>query len=153
VIYADLDNFKAYNDFYGYSFGDRVIRLLGKIVKDIVFDICREGFVGHIAGDDFIFVVPKDQVETSCSWIIKTFDSLIPYRYQPEDRKRGHITTMNRKQEVENFPLLTIPIAVVLNENGKFAHIGELAKMLADLKKATKQLSGSNYMIERRVKY
>ena len=153
VCYADLDNFKAYNDYYGYSYGDKIIRMTGKIIKDIVFEACREGFVGHIAGDDFIFVIPRDLVETTCMWIIKTFDAMIPFRYEPEDRERGHITTVGRRGTVENYSLLTISIAVVINENGMFSHIGELSRMLAELKKATKQMSGSNYMIERRKKY
>jgi diguanylate cyclase (GGDEF)-like protein len=153
VCYADLDNFKAYNDYYGYSFGDRIIRLVGRILRDVVFDVCREGFVGHIAGDDFIFVVPTDQVDLICNWVLKTFDAIIPYRYADADRELGHIETRNRKGELEHYAILTMSIAVLINDNGKFRHIGELSKMLADLKKATKARDGSNFMIERRRKY
>ncbi|MEW5994202.1 MAG: diguanylate cyclase, partial [Candidatus Zixiibacteriota bacterium] len=94
VCYADLDNFKAYNDYYGYFEGDKVIRLTATIVKDVVFDLCREGFVGHIAGDDFILVIPADLVEPVCTWVIRTFDVLIPYYYEPDDRARGYVTTL-----------------------------------------------------------
>ncbi|MDH3891794.1 MAG: diguanylate cyclase [candidate division Zixibacteria bacterium] len=153
VCYADLDNFKAFNDYYGYYRGDKVIRLTAKVVKDTVFDLCREGFVGHIAGDDFIYIIPADMIEQICRSIIKTFDSLIPYRYEPEDRERGYITTKSRRGDTEQFPLLTISIAVVVNNNGKFGHVGELSRMLADLKSATKLKSGSNFMVERRRKY
>lgn len=153
ICYADLDNFKAYNDYYGYYFGDRVIQLTSRVIKDVVFDTCREGFVGHIAGDDFIFVIPPEEVDRICRYIIRTFDILIPYRYQEIDRDRGHIVTSNRRGELEEFPLLTISIAVLINENGKFRHIGEISRMLADLKTATKRREGSNYMIERRQKY
>jgi GGDEF domain-containing protein len=153
VCYADLDNFKAYNDYYGYVRGDKVIKLTARIVKDVVFDVCREGFVGHIAGDDFIFIIPIGLIDLICSMIIKTFDSLIPYRYEAEDRERGTIKTVNRRGEWEEFPLLTISIAVLPNIDGKFEHVGEMSRMLADLKKATKRLPGSNYMIERRRKY
>jgi diguanylate cyclase (GGDEF)-like protein len=153
ACYADLDNFKAFNDYYGYAYGDKVIRLTARIIKDIVFDTCREGFVGHIAGDDFIFVVQRDLVEPICSWIIKTFDAIIPYRYQLEDRLRGYVSTVNRRGEIEDYPLLSISIAVVVNHNRMFGHAAELSQMLADLKKATKQLPGSNYMVERRKKY
>ena len=153
VCYADLDNFKAYNDYYGYSYGDRVIKLTAKIIRDVVFDVCREGFVGHIAGDDFIYVIPRDIVEKVCTWVIKSFDALIPYRYELEDRERGYITTVSRRGELENYPILTISIAVMINDNGKFSHVGELSRMLADLKKATKLKTGSNFMIERRKKY
>ena len=153
VCYADLDNFKAYNDYYGYYNGDKVVKLTARIIKGCVFDLCREGFVGHIAGDDFLFIIPKDLVDTVCSWIIRTFDALVTYRYEEDDRQRGFITTKNRRGIVEDYPILTISIAVIVNDNGKFAHIGELSKMMADLKKAAKQKAGSNFLIERRKKY
>jgi len=153
VGYADLDNFKAYNDYYGYFYGDSIIRLTARIIKDVVFDICREGFVGHIAGDDYIFIVPKDKFESISKAIIKTFDALIRMKYDDADLDRGFITTSNRKGETEEFPILTISIAVILNSRGMFSHVGEMSKMLADLKKATKMKSGSNYMVERRTKY
>jgi len=153
VCYADLDNFKAYNDYYGYVFGDKIIKLTAKIIKDIVFDICRGGFVGHIAGDDFIFIIPMELVEQICATVIKVFDAIIPYRYDAEDRERGFITVANRRGQIEEFPILTISIAVLQNTNGQFEHIGEMSKMLADLKKATKQMPGSNYLVERRKKY
>ncbi len=153
VAYADLDNFKAYNDYYGYYFGDSIIRLTARIIKDVVFDVCREGFVGHIAGDDYIFIVPQDKYQLVCTSIIKTFDSLIRLKYEDADLDRGFISTQNRKGEPEEFPILTISIAVILNQKGMFNHVGEMSKMLADLKKATKMKSGSNYMVERRSKY
>jgi diguanylate cyclase (GGDEF)-like protein len=153
VCYADLDNFKAYNDYYGYFYGDKIIRLTAKIIKDVVFDLCREGFLGHIAGDDFIFIVPPEDVDLICSKILNIFDSFIPYRYKEVDRQRGSITVQNRRGVEEEFPLLTLSIAVLINENGKFTHVGEMSKMLADLKKGVKLKEGSNYMVERRKKY
>lgn len=153
VCYADLDNFKAFNDYYGYYFGDRIIQLTARIIKDVVFDLCREGFVGHIGGDDFIFVIPADMVSPICENIIRTFDTLIPYRYHPDDRERGFITTANRRGTVEEYGLMTISIAVVVNKARMFTHVGEMSHMLADLKSYTKSLEGSNYVIERRRKY
>jgi diguanylate cyclase (GGDEF)-like protein len=153
LCYADLDNFKAYNDYYGYYYGDRVIQLTSRVIKDVVFDLCREGFVGHIAGDDFIFVIPPEDVERICGQIIKTFDILIPYRYAEIDRERGYIRTTDRRNRIEEYPILTVSIAVLINDNGKFRHVGEMSRMLSDLKKVTKQKEGSNFMIERREKY
>ncbi len=153
VCYADLDNFKAFNDYYGYYFGDRIIQLTARIIKDVVFDLCREGFVGHIGGDDFIFVIPADMVSGICENIIRTFDTLIPYRYHPDDRERGVITTANRRGTVEEYKLMSISIAVVVNKGKMFTHVGEMSHMLADLKTYTKSLEGSNYVIERRRKY
>lgn len=153
VCYADLDNFKAFNDYYGYYYGDRVIKLTARIIKDVVFDICREGFVGHIGGDDFMFIIPSEKVPTICEEIIRTFDTIIPYRYSPEDRMKGSITTKNRNDEEQVFELMTLSIAVVINKGKMFRHVGEMSHMLADLKKYTKSLDGSNYVIERRKKY
>lgn len=153
VCYADLDNFKAFNDYYGYVRGDRVIKLTARIIKDIVFDLCRGGFVGHIAGDDFLFIIPFEQVDEICSAIIRTFDSVIPFRYDQNDREAGQIETKNRRGELEHFPILTISISVLPNKDGQFTHIGEMSKQLADLKTATKRMPGSNYLVERREKY
>ncbi len=153
VAYADLDNFKAFNDYSGYVYGDKIIRLTGRILRDIVFDLCPEGFVGHIAGDDFICVMPSDVVENACQWIIKCFDAFMPWRYNETDRERGYYEALNRRDQLERFPLLSLSIAVVINRNGEFKHVGELSKMLADLKRACKANEGSSYMIERRKKY
>ncbi|MCP4568123.1 MAG: diguanylate cyclase [FCB group bacterium] len=153
VCYADLDNFKAFNDYYGYYYGDRVIKLTSRIIKDVVFDLCREGFVGHIGGDDFIYVIPPELVESICKNIIRTFDLMIPYRYQKEDRLRGQIVTKNRRDVEETYGIMTLSIAVIINKGRVFKHVGEMSHMLADLKKYTKSLDGSNYMVERRQKY
>lgn len=153
VAYADLDNFKAFNDYYGYYRGDKVIQLTSRIVKDVVFDLCPEGFVGHIAGDDFIFIMPRELVDRACAEVIKAFDVLIPYQYDEVDREHGAIETFDRRGDLERFAILTISIAVLVNRNGEFSHVGEMSKMLADLKKATKLKEGSNYMLERRRKY
>ncbi|MFH2036187.1 MAG: diguanylate cyclase [Candidatus Zixiibacteriota bacterium] len=153
VCYADLDDFKPYNDYYGYFYGDRMIKLTARIVRDVVFDICPGGFVGHVGGDDFMFIIPPDKVKIVSENIIKVFDTVIPYRYSDEDREAGSITTRNRKGEIETFSFLSLSIAVLVNEGGTFSHVGEMSHMLADLKKYTKSLKGSNYVIERRKKY
>lgn len=153
ICYADLDDFKAYNDYYGYYYGDRMIRITARIIRDIVFDICRGGFVGHIGGDDFMFIIPSNEVSLVCENIIKTFDVIVPYRYAEVDRDRGEITSRNRKGELESYPLLSLSIAVLINQRNTFTHVGEMSHMLADLKKYAKTLKGSNYVVERRKKY
>jgi diguanylate cyclase (GGDEF)-like protein len=153
VCYADLDNFKAYNDYHGYGFGDKIVRLTAQIIRDVTYDITPNGFVGHIGGDDFVFIIPQEFVDTVCQNIISTFDRVIPYRYSEEDRRRGEIITENRKGQRETYPIMSISIAVLINRPHMFTHVGEMSKMLADLKHYTKTLSGSNYFIERRTKY
>lgn len=152
VCYLDIDDFKAYNDYRGYFYGDRVLRLISHIIRDIVSDVSPESFVGHIGGDDFIFLLPPHQVDLVCSTILKTFDRIIPWRYDADDAERKQIVTTNRKGEKETFGLMTISIAVLI-ANSEFEHLGQMSHMLADLKNYTKTLAGSNYMIERRRRY
>jgi GGDEF domain-containing protein len=153
VCYADLDNFKAYNDYYGYVYGDKMIKITSLIIRNVVQDLTSQGFVGHIGGDDFIFIVPIESVESVCKNVIATFDRMAPYRYEEKDRDRGWIEVPNRRGVIERFPIMTISIAVIVNQKRMFKHPGEMSHMMADLKKYTKSLPGSNYMIERRKKY
>lgn len=153
VCYADLDNFKAYNDYYGYVYGDKMIKITSHIMRNIVHDLTPNGFVGHIGGDDFVFIIPSDMVDPICKNIIATFDRMAPFRYAEADRERGWIDVPNRKGEMERFEIMTISIAVINNQKRMFQHPGEMSHMMADLKKYTKTLPGSNYMIERRKKY
>jgi diguanylate cyclase (GGDEF)-like protein len=153
VCYADLDNFKAYNDYYGYVYGDKIILMTSHIIKTTVHDLVYNGFVGHIGGDDFIFVIPYEKIDIVCKNVISTFDKMIPIRYLEEDRERGYIEVPNRKGEAERYPIMSISIAVIPNQNRAFKHVAEMSHMMADLKKFCKTKSGSNYMIERRKKY
>ena len=153
VCYADIDNFKAYNDYYGYVYGDKIIKLTSHIIRNVVHDLTSDGFIGHIGGDDYIFIIPSELVVPVCENVIATFDRVVPFRYSDFDRERGWIEVLNRKGENERFPLLTLSIAVIINQKRMFKHPGEMSHMMADLKKYTKSLPGSNYMIERRKKY
>lgn len=154
VCYADLDNFKAYNDYYGYVYGDKTIRITSHIIRTVVQDLAPDdGFVGHIGGDDFVFIIPPEKVDVICKNVISTFDRMAPFRYDEVDRERGWIEILNRKGEMERFPIFTISIAVIINQKKMFKHPGEMSHMMADLKKYTKTLPGSNYMVERRRKY
>lgn len=153
VCYADLDNFKAYNDYHGYGYGDKIVRLTAQIIRDVAYDLSDEAFVGHIGGDDFLFIIPEDEIDAVCQNIISTFDRVIPFRYSETDRQQGKIITKNRKGQVEIYPIMSISIAVLINKPNMFTHVGEMSRMLADLKAYTKAKEGSNYFIERRKKY
>ena len=153
VCYADLDNFKAYNDYHGYGYGDKIVRLTAQIIRDVAYDLSADAFVGHIGGDDFLFIIPQDEIDSVCQNIIATFDRVIPYRYSESDRQQGFIITKSRKGQVEKYPIMSISIAVLINQPNMFKHVGEMSRMLADLKAFTKTKEGSNYFIERRKKY
>ena len=153
ACYADLDNFKAYNDYYGYQYGDGLIKMTSEIIRDVVYSSTKNGFVGHIGGDDYVFAIPPEKIHYICGQIIKIFDRLIIRRYKKEDILRGYILTANRKGKKERFPLMTLSIAVIVNQRRMFKHLGEISHMIADLKRYTKTLPGSNYFVERRKKY
>lgn len=153
ICHADLDDFKAYNDYYGYFYGDELIRLTSEIIRDIVYSSTEKGFVGHIGGDDFVFLIPSNQVDQICRSVITTFDKIIKTRYKEGDLRKGFIETKNRRGEMERFTVMTLSISVIINKKKMFSHVGELSHMLVDLKKYTKSLPGSNYVVERRKKY
>jgi GGDEF domain-containing protein len=153
VCYADLDDFKAYNDYYGYFYGDKVIKLVARVIRETVYDHQPEGFVGHIGGDDFVFVTTPDKAPQICEAVIGRFDAEIPLCYEGRDRKNGYIISKSRRGTAETYGLLTLSIAVAINNGDTFDHVGEISHMVADLKRYTKTLPGSNYMIERRKKY
>jgi PleD family two-component response regulator len=153
VIYLDLDNFKAYNDYYGYSKGDEVIRF--------VADLCRfealeeengykEIFVGHIGGDDFILVHPLRNLEAFCDSLIKKFDEKIKSFYSLQDRTSGFILSKDRKGIQKKFPLMTLTLAVVINEEGSSIHYGEISSLGSEIKHYLKSLGGSHYLMDRR---
>ena len=153
LCYADLDDFKAYNDYYGYFYGDKVIKMTARVVRESVFEHQATGFVGHIGGDDFVFVVDPAKARRVCQTILSRFDAEIGLCYEPRDRRNGYIISKNRRGVSESFPLMSLSIAVVINSGDTFSHVGEISHMVADLKKYAKTLPGSNFVFERRSKY
>ncbi|MCR4436387.1 MAG: response regulator [Clostridiales bacterium] len=147
VIYADLDNFKAYNDVYGFASGDRVIILTADIIADNVHQYGTPGdFIGHIGGDDFVVITVPENVVQTCEGIIRDFDRKIPELYLEEDRKKGYITTANRQGEVITYPIMSISLAVVTNENREIESYLQAAEIAAELKKKAKAVNRSVYV-------
>ena len=151
VLYFDLDNFKAYNDVYGFLKGDEIIKFTAELISKAVHDY-GGGFVGHIGGDDFIAVVPNIEVERLCQEIIFYFDHSIKRFYTDKDAEQGFIEVANRKGIVEKFPLTSISIGVVVAETGRFNNILEIGDVSAQIKHAVKSVMGSSYAIDRRKK-
>jgi len=151
MCYADLDHFKEFNDRYSYYDGDRVIRILAKILHDVVKGLCGEdGFVGHIGGDDFIFVVPTQSVGEACAEIVSVFDLLIPYQYSEQDRRAGYFFGKDRRGQLHRVPLMTVSIGVVTNERRHFTHAAQVSELATEMKSYAKTLPGSVYSIDRR---
>ena len=151
VCYADLDHFKEFNDRYSYNDGDRVIRILAKILHDVVKGICGEqGFVGHIGGDDFIFNVPATAVADTCGEVIAVFDALVPYQYSEQDRRAGYFFGKDRRGQLHRVPLMTVSIGVVTNERRTFVHAAQMSELATEMKSYAKTLDGSLYTVDRR---
>ena len=149
--YADLDYFKPFNDRYGFSRGDEVIKMTGRIVLGIVKSKQPQGsFVGHVGGDDFVFIIDSVLAREAATEIIKAFDSLIPALYDPADLQQGFIKSFDRKGNASQFPIMGISIGVVETRGRTFTHYGEITEIAAEMKKFAKQFSGSSYKIDHR---
>ncbi len=151
VLYLDLDNFKAYNDVYGFTSGDRAIKLTADIIVSNVHMVNNPGdFIGHIGGDDFVVITVPEKIDELCEGIIQDFDNKIQELYLEEDRAKGYISTVNRLGEVTEFPIMTISIAVVTNETRTLYSPVQIAEISAQVKKKAKMLSGSVYVKDKR---
>ncbi|HZV81130.1 MAG TPA: HAMP domain-containing protein [Geobacteraceae bacterium] len=154
LCYADLDNFKSYTDKYGYIKGSELIRLTGEIVYEVVKDHAgSDAFVGHVGGDDFVAVLPADRAEVVCKAVIAAFDAEVVKHYTPEDLGRGGIEGEDRYGVHRFFPIMTISIAVIINEPGEFTTAVELARTAAEIKDYAKEKPGSNYLVSHRRKH
>jgi len=151
VCYADLDHFKEFNDRYSYYDGDRVIYLLSRILHDVVKGLLgARGFVGHIGGDDFIFIVPATEISGTCSEILDVFDTLIPLQYNDQDRRAGYFFGKDRRGQLHRVPLMTLSIGIVTNRHRKFAHPAQVSELATEMKSYAKTLPGSVFVVDRR---
>ncbi len=151
VCYADLDDFKSYNDRYGFFAGSEVIKLTAQVILEAVKKYGAEGdFIGHIGGDDFVIITEMERTAAICGEIVRLFDQRIPAHYDPVDRRNGFIVSVSRSGEVRRFPILTISIAIVHNTYRDLHHPGKIAQIAAEVKKYAKSLEGSNYVYDRR---
>ncbi len=143
AIYADLDNFKSYNDAYGFLKGDVAIKLTADILSDEAGISDLDSFIGHIGGDDFIVIVNPAFADNVCSGIIEKFDKRIRALYVDEDLERGHIVTYNRQGDQTQFPIMSISLAVVTSEHKAYTSYLEISDIAAELKRKAKSISGS----------
>ncbi len=144
IIYFDLDNFKAYNDAYGFTNGDQMI----KVVADTLTQFCCEGdFCGHIGGDDFVVITRGDRTESFCRDAFSQFSRKLRELYSEDDRNRGYIVSKNRSGFVEEFPLATLSAAAITNREHSFDSIKELSLIIAKTKKLAKQSAGNSLVI------
>lgn len=153
MLYFDLDNFKAYNDVYGFSNGDEIIKFTARtIIKNVHSKDEDNNFVGHIGGDDFIAIIEDQDYEKICQNIILEFDKNIKKYFSEDDVAKGYLEVPNRKGIIEEFPLTTISVGAVEVEPGRFHNTLEIGEAGAQVKHLSKTIPGSTYVIDRRKK-
>ena len=153
IAWVDIDNFKPYNDRYGFSRGDEVLLATARIITNAVKEIKQEDtFVGHVGGDDFVFICPIGYIRQLCEEIISRFDMVIRNFYNDDDLEQGVIVSKSRNGETKKFPVMSISVAVVMNEEKRYKHYGHASQEATEIKRYVKGIEGSNYMIDRRGK-
>ncbi|MFA5059399.1 MAG: response regulator [Candidatus Omnitrophota bacterium] len=151
VGYADLDKFKAYNDKYGFEHGDSVIRETARVlIKAVREKGGMDAFLGHVGGDDFVFVADDEKTDAICQKIIEEFDKISPTFYNEEDRKNGFILAKDRQNNEVRIGLLSISVGIVSSASQKITHIAQIGEIGAELKKYAKSLEGSVYVRNKR---
>lgn len=151
VLYIDLDNFKAYNDVYGFLKGDEIIEFTAETIVNLVHSNELENtFVGHIGGDDFVAIIPGTNCEKLCQNILSYFDINVEKYFTEQDIEKGYIEVANRRGIIEQFPLTSLSIGVVIADVGRFHNILEIGEVGAQVKHAAKSVMGSSYAVDRR---
>ena len=153
-FYVDIDNFKAYNDTYGYLNGDNAIKCVAGLLTDLQNDFAGERmFVGHIGGDDFVVMANPARAEELARAIAAGFDAMVPGFYSEADRARGMIVSKDRGGASREFPLMTLTIAIATNEKRVLDHYAKIVDISAEMKRHLKSLknrTGSIYLKDRR---
>jgi len=141
-IYIDINNFKAFNDKYDFERGDEAIKTLADILRN---SAGGKDFVGHIGGDDFIFICLSENAEKACVAIIKDFDGRIPALYDKEDMERGYIISKDRLGTEQKFPVMTLSIgAVIQDDYTNPVHYGNVVDAATQMKKFAKMNNPGN---------
>ncbi len=147
----DLDNFKPFNDRYGYSRGNSVIKSTATIIQDCSRNFgTKNDFIGHIGGDDFALITTPGKFKEVCNNTIEEFDRQILEFYDPEDRSKGYISSKSRQGEKLKFPIMTISISALNSEKSYVENYIEVGEIIAELKKYAKSFNKSNLVVDRR---
>ena len=149
VLWLDLDNFKAFNDRYGWMAGDKAITYLADVLREVARDT-PTAWIGHIGGDDFVMVADARDAENLCESIVKRFDRDVKDLYEPEDAARGTVVVTDRLGREIEYPLLTVSIGAATNEHRKVIDHRELVEIATEMKSFSKKRPGSVYAIDRR---
>jgi DNA-binding response OmpR family regulator len=151
LMYIDLDNFKAFNDHYGFLRGDEAIKTLARVARDATEQTAPGAhFLGHIGGDDFVVIVEPDIAEQVAKRIIDGWDDTVPTLFDPEDAERGYIEVVDRRNEPSHFPLTTVSVGIATNVVRAIESHWEASEIATEMKAYAKTDPRSSYAIDRR---
>ena len=151
ILYFDLDNFKAYNDVYGFSNGDEIIKFTSRTITKHIHQIQNSNnFIGHVGGDDFVAIIGRTDYAKVCQNIIEEFDKFAIDYYNDIDIERGYVEVANRRGIIEQFPLTTISIAVLEVDSKVYKTTLEIGEVAGQIKHQAKTILGSTYVINKR---
>jgi len=150
--YIDIDNFKYFNDVYGYLKGDRVIMQTAYMLYTVIKGSGNKGdFIGHIGGDDFVFITSVDKQKIISEKFVSLFDRLIPFHYSEEDRSNGYIVARDRTRKIKNIPLMSVSLALVIKDGSSdIKNVIEVNEKVFEIKRYLKTVAGSKFMSDRR---
>lgn len=150
--YIDIDNFKYFNDVYGYIKGDRVLMQTAYLLYTTIKSVGnKDDFIGHVGGDDFVFMTTSDKYRNISENFISLFDRLIPFHYSDADRSKGYISARDRTHKVKNIPLMSVSVAIITKDNlPGTKNIIAINERLAEIKGYLKTIPGSKFMSDRR---
>ncbi len=150
--YLDVDNFKSFNDLYGYQRGDKVLVQTAYLLQLAVSKFGnKDDFVSHIGGDDFAFITTPDKYDQVCRQCIQLFDNLMPFHYRDKDRESGFVVVHDRNRKVKEFPLMSLSIAVInKSADSSVENIIQLNERVSEIKQFLKKTSKSSFMADRR---
>lgn len=152
MAYADLDHFKPFNDKYGFSRGDEVIKATGRIIMNcVVGKQPKNSFVGHVGGDDFIYLMNSGVIEEASAQILAAFNNFIPSLYDAAERRAGYITSTDRQGNVRQFPILRISIGITDSRSGEVSHPGQIIEAASRMKSFAKKQGGNIYCADKRL--
>jgi diguanylate cyclase (GGDEF)-like protein len=150
LCHVDLDEFKAFNDVYGFQRGDDLLLLLASCLQRAV---SRAGhpvpFLGHVGGDDFVVVCTPEQAEPLCADALREFDTLSPYKYDPDDAARGYLEVTDRRGELRRQPLAAVSVGVAADRGGE-RDFRAVITAATEMKKVAKEQEGSYVAVDRR---
>jgi diguanylate cyclase (GGDEF)-like protein len=150
-MYIDIDHFKAFNDYYGYTRGDDAITFTAAILRESSHQVGNNNdFIGHVGGDDFVVISDSAHAEDLARHIIETFDQKKEKLFNPEDFQKGYLRIRDRGGQEDDIPLITLTIALIVDAQGRFRHMAQLSDFAAELKRYGKTKGGSVVVKERR---